>query len=108
MAVYPTLPTSYGSDPDPLVKLHIDRAEDGTARVRSTSNDKVRIKIQHGFLDAADKATLGAFYVANRLLAFSYTSPADGLTRNCLFTQAPQYKVVPGGYWEAEVLVEEV
>lgn len=108
MAVYPALPTSYGSDPDPLVKLHIDRAEDGTARVRSTSNDKVRIKIKHEFLTVSNKQALDIFYAANRLLAFSYTSPADGLTRNCLFTQAPQYKVVPGGYWEAEILVEEV
>lgn len=108
MAAYPTLPTSYGADPQNATKLLIDRAEDGTARVRSYANDKASFKIQHPYLDATSKSTLDTFYTTNRLLTFSYTSPADGATRTCVFAAKPVYKYEPGGYYTATVMMEEV
>lgn len=107
-ATYPTLDTDYGSDPDNSTGLKIDRAEDGTARGRSYGGDKARIKVVHRSLDSADKATLDAFYATNRLLAITYVSPSDSVSRTCIFAAAPTYKREPGTYWTAAVLLEEV
>ncbi len=107
MATYPTIATLYGSDPEPISKPAIDRAEDGTARARSFANDKARIKITHPWLDATEKAALDAFYLANRLLAITYVSPSDGVSRTCLFAAAPAYKRQPNAHWDATVLLEE-
>jgi hypothetical protein len=108
MAAYPTLPTSFGADPQNATKLLVDRAEDGTARVRSYAKDKASFKISHPYLDSVGKGTLDAFYAANRLLPFSYTSAADGTTRTCVFSARPTYKFEPGGYYTATVTMEEV
>ena len=109
MATYPTLKTSYGSDADPIKSIEIDRSEDGTARGRSTyAADKSTFKITHPSLDSTDKATLDAFYAANRLLEFGYTSPTDSATRSCIFAEPIKYKRLFGNYWDAEVMIEEV
>lgn len=105
---YPTLDTDYGSDPDNATQLSIDRAEDGTARARSYGGDKVRFKLVHGGMDATDKSTLDTFYSTNRLLPITYVSPADGVSRTCIFAARPEYKREPGSYWTATVLLEEV
>jgi hypothetical protein len=109
MAAYPTLPTSYQSDPKPIKSLTIDRAEDGTARVRSYfASDKVTFSIKHETLSSSQKATLDAFYAANRLLTFDYTSPADSVTRTCVFASPIAYTRQPGDYWDATVEMEQV
>jgi len=108
MATYPTLSTAYGSDPDPLPSIDIDRSEDGTARGRALGNDKARFRITHRWLSAADKSTLDAFYSANRLLAFDYVSPADGATYSCIFVGKPKYERHVGDYWTATVQFEQV
>ncbi len=108
MAAYPTLVTAPGSDPRPLVSLEVDRAEDGTGRVRSYGADKVRFEINHPYLGTSDLATLKAFYTANRLLTFDYTSPADGVTRYCIFAGAIAYAKQAGGETHAVVMMEEV
>lgn len=108
MATYPTLATRYGSDPEPLISIEIDRAEDGTARGRALlSADKVKITVEHPYLDATDKATLAAFYAANRLLSFDYTSPTDGVARVMLFAAPIRYERTPGNRWTARVAMEE-
>jgi hypothetical protein len=109
VAAYPTLPTSYQSDPRPIKGTAIDRAEDGTARVRSYfASDKVSFSIKHEWLSASQKATLDAFYAANRMLTFDYTSPADSVTRTCVFTAPIAYTRRPGNYWDATVEMEQV
>lgn len=108
MATYPTLPTSYGSDPAPANSLVIDRAEDGTGRARSFGADKAKYKVVHPWLSAADKSALDAFYAANRLLAFNYTSPADDTLRSCLFAGPVAWKREPGSRWTATVGMEQV
>jgi len=106
---YPVLPTSFKSDPSPIKSLEIDRAEDGTARVRSFfAADKSQIKIDHPWLSVAQKSTLDAFYAANRLLSFDYLSPTDNITRECVFAAPPKYERKYGEFWSAEVQLEEV
>lgn len=109
MATYPTLPTRSGGDPQPINGIEIDRAEDGTARGRSFyGSDKVRFALEHPWLTAAQKATLAAFYTANRLIPFNYASGSSGATHNCLFAKPPAYIYHAGGYWTAKVAMEEV
>lgn len=109
MATYPDLPTRRGSDPEPITKLDIDRAEDGTARARSYhAADKSQISVEHPFLDTTDKATLDDFYTANRLLAFDYESPSDGVTRAMLFVSPIRYRAEPGNRFTATVEMVEV
>lgn len=108
MAAYPTLPTEYGSDPVPATSLVIDRAEDGTGYARSFGVDKVKFKLTHRRITAADKAVLDAFYAANWLLAFDYTSPSDNVLRSCLFAGQIAWKYEPGDRWTATVMVEQI
>jgi hypothetical protein len=110
MNTYPTLKTSFGSDPVATDGgVFIDRAEDGTARVRSywaTTNAK--ITLTHTGISAADQTILDAFYLANRLLAFTYVSPIDSVSRTCLFAGPPTYKLGEGMILTATVKLEEV
>jgi len=108
MATYPTLPTAVGSDPEFISMSDIDRAEDGTARVRSYGTDKAKFKVVHSYLTAAQKSTLDSFYTTNRLLPFDYTSPADAVSRSCVFAGAPSYKQEPATYYTATVQMEQV
>lgn len=103
---YPDLPTAAGSDPEPLAMTKLDRAEDGSARGRALGADKMSFKLEH-YVSAAQKATLDAFYVANRLLEFSYTSDSDGNTYTCLFAARPKYERLSPGLWRATVELEE-
>ena len=104
---YPTLPTAYGSDPKPINGLSIDRAEDGTGRVRSfQSVDRADIPLTHR-ITAAQKSTLDAYYSANRLLTFDYVSPPDGLLRTCVFSGAPSYRLYYDGRYEAKVTLAQ-
>lgn len=107
MANYPDLPTAYGSDPDPLAMLKVDRAEDGSARARALGGDKMRFKLEHPRLSSADKATLDAFYAANRLIEFTHTSKANGNTYTCIFGKAPRWEIHPGARYTATVEIEE-
>jgi hypothetical protein len=109
MATYPDLPTARGSDPEPVNQIDIDRAEDGTARGRSFySADRVRITVVHPLLTAAQKTTLAAFYSSNRLVAFTYLSPSDSVSRSMLFAKPPAYVNRPGGRFDATVEMEQV
>ncbi len=110
MNTYPDLPTEYGSDPKPIAKtgIVIDRAADGTARVRSFGDQKVQIPLKHPRLDAAQKATLEAFYTANKLLPFTYVSKTDGVSRTCFFAGMPAYTLEKGQRWNASVPMEQM
>lgn len=107
MATYPTLPTRSGSDPKPATKIDIDRAEDGTARARSYGTDKVEIPLNHPMLTAAQKATLAAFYTANRLIEFDYVSLGDGTTYSCLFDGPITWQRDTSGRYTATVKLVE-
>lgn len=103
---YPDLPTAAGSDPEPLAMTKLDRAEDGSARGRALGEDKMSFKLEH-YVNAAQKATLDAYYAANRLLEFAYTSNSDGNTYTCLFASRPKYERLSPSLWRATVELEE-
>lgn len=109
MPTYPDLPSSYGTDPKPLVKPLVDRAADNSARIWVSGDNKSKIPEQHPGLTADQKATLDAFYAANKsAIDISYTNKADGITRTVFFAGPPEYKREPGNYWTAFVPLEEV
>lgn len=107
MASYPDLPALMGSNADTKDGLQIDRAVNGTARGRSlwAAQKNTTLNIKH-VLDATDKATLDAFYTANRALEITYTSLLA--TGNYLFVGPPVYKIVSPTHVEASVTLAEV
>lgn len=108
MADYPSLPTAYGSDPEALNRLDIDRAEDGTARARALyTTDKRRWKIVHPLLTQAQKLSLDDHYAAHRTAVFDYACPVSGQTYAVLYARAPAYERIPGGWTTAKVEIEE-
>lgn len=109
MAAYPTLKTERGSDPQPINGFAIDRAEDGTGRGRNFhASDKVKFVITHPSITAAEKTTLSDFYTANRLLAFDYTSPADSVSRSCVFAAPIEWEHHAGNRYTARVEIEQL
>lgn len=108
MATYPGLPTQRGSDPEPLTKTNIDRAEDGTARGRNYGDDKVSITVKHPGITEAQRDTLFTFYDDNRIVEFDYESPSDGQTRRMLFVARPKSENKPGNRFDVIVLMEQV
>jgi hypothetical protein len=108
MASYPDLMTAYGSDPVPIEQLEVDRAEDGTARVRSKGTDKARFTLVHPRLNSTDKSTLDSFYSTNRLLEITYACKTDSASYTCVFAGPPKYERHPGSYWTATVMLEQV
>lgn len=108
MASYPTLLTKYSKHRAPLGKsVVIDRAEDGTARGRSFSEPKHFHEFEHPMISDADKVALQAFYDANRLLPFSYTSLLDSGSGSYLFAEFdPVWQ--PGNRWSVKVKIEQV
>jgi hypothetical protein len=86
MAAYPTLPLGSGSGEDWLDDLSADRSESGKVKVRAFyPTKKRRFTVRHPGLTLAQRNTLETFYNANRLLTFTFTWAADGLTYTCVF-----------------------
>lgn len=83
------------------------RASNGTLKVRRLySATKSDFAIDH-MLTLPEKATLDAFYVANRDLDVSYTSPEDGAAYTVRFAAPPQYVRFPS-WVQARVRLMEV
>ena len=102
MSTYPTFTynPSQRSDEALLDDLQIDRASNGTPRGRAfyTAPKKV-FTVVHEAMTSAERATLLAFYAANRLLTFDFVWAADGVTYICLFAAAPKSTITSGTYW---------
>lgn len=108
MNTYPDLPTSYGSDPEPITKPVVDRAVDNSARVWISGDDKVKLTDKHPRLTAAQKAVLEAFYAANKGAFFYHVSKLDGATRTLFFSGgAPKFVREKGNCWTATVPMEQ-
>lgn len=106
MATYPTFTDapSRSSKERWLDDLQVDRATNGTPKVRALyTTPKRAFTVVHEFVSAAEKATLEAFYLANRLLTISFVWAADGQTYTCNFAAPPQPEVAPGGRWNITV-----
>lgn len=112
MAGYPNFPiTTKGSDQTPVDDLQVDEWPNGSIRARSFfSTGRYKWTLLHGVLADADRATLKAFYDANRLRTdISFTSPWDGVVyNNVMFTAPPKYERLPGAYWNVTVALRQI
>ena len=108
MAAYPTL-NHQRSGPGPATSdgHEVQRATNGALKVRRLySASKSDFVIDHWLTDA-QKTTLDTFYVTNKDLDVTYTSPEDGATYTVRFVAKPQYIRMPG-WWQARVRLSEV
>lgn len=106
MASFPTLSIapSLASAETTADDLQVDRATNGTPRVRALySAPKKSFSVVFDGASAADKATLAAFYLANRLLAITFVWAADAQSYTCYFAAPVQYKRLPGARWQITV-----
>jgi hypothetical protein len=109
MNTYPVLKQALESQESGSTGRQVDRATNGTPRVRSfyTSNKKT-ITVVHPGISNADKLTLQAFVAANALVPFLFAWGADGVTYTCLFgAEEPRYTRVAGGRWDITVQLVE-
>jgi hypothetical protein len=103
MATFPTLSIAPGLDSTEttLDDLETDRATNGAPRSRSFYTlPKKKFDLVFSGCNATDKAAVEAFYSANKIISFSFTWVADGVTYTCYFSKpAPQYRPLPGMFW---------
>jgi len=112
MATYPNLPIlNKESEQQPVDAISVDEWPNGSARGRSyVTPGRYRWTIVHDKLSDADRATLKAFYDANRLrIDISFVSPWDGVTyTNCMFVDAPHYKRLDGPLYDVTVKLRQI
>lgn len=106
MADYPDFPVLRDSTAKRRDGLQIDRAVNGSARGRQLwAATKATLVLKHVLSDA-ERATLDAFYLANRGLEVSVDNVlASG---DFLISAPPQYRQITVSMWEASVTLEEV
>lgn len=104
MAAYPTAGIDIqGSSQDPIDDLQLDTWPDGSSRGRSYFTlGRFAWTLVHIITDA-EKATLDAFYAANRLANdISIVSPFDGVTYTSVIFAGPrkQERLVANSLWK--------
>lgn len=101
---FPTsLPQEIGSSDDGIDDLALDRAANGDLHGRAMYPAKKQTFDVHTYMTAAERATLDAFYDANRTDPFNFTYKATNVTVLGLFDGMPKYRYVSaanGGYFE--------
>ena len=108
---FPALSFSLGSEEAVKDGVIVDRAMNGTAKGRNLFTTKKRsFSLRFTATTAANKATLEAYYDANRatVVAIPWT---DAVTRNCIMTGikfAPGPNLPSGRRWDVIITVEEV
>ena len=111
MSAYPTFTynPSQSSAEELLDDVQIDRASNGAAKGRAFyTAPKMKFNVVHEALTAAEKATLMAFYFANRLLEVDFLWVADGVTYTVIFTAPPKPAIAPGLRWTVTTQMEQV
>jgi hypothetical protein len=106
MAAYPKFFTLADSTHTAEDGLQPERATNGAIKLRRLwTADKASFEIGH-ILSATQKATLDAFYVANKDLDVTYTWPPTGAAYTTRFSAPPRY--TPRGFnFEARVRLVE-
>lgn len=107
MSTYPRFFTLNDSAYSPENGMEPQRATNGTLRLRRLwAADKAAFEVGH-VLTAAEKATLDAFYTANKDLDVDYTWPVTGTTHVVRFVAPPRY-LKRGTRFEVRVRLLEV
>ena len=102
---YPTLPQSDQSQETRLTGRQLDRASNGTPKVRSFyTADKKEFAPVHEYISNAEKQAPEAFIAANANNSFDFVWAGDGVTSTCLLSdKSPQYTPHSGSYWTVTV-----
>lgn len=111
MNTYPSLPQALDSEMYLIDDQTLDRAANGTGRVRAFfTAEKHGFRLSHKMITAAEKASLLAFYHANRVTPFYFVWADDGVTYTVVFKSAmPSIKPAGNGaVYNATVVLEEV
>jgi hypothetical protein len=107
MAAYPAFFTLADSTVTPADGLEPERATNGSLKLRRLwSADKQAFEVGH-MLSAGEKATLDAFYAANKDLDVTYTWPRPATAYTVRFVAPPRY-IARGAHFEARVRLLEV
>ena len=112
MAKYPTFVCGQeiSSTFDPLDDLQVDRATNGAPRIRALyTTPKAVGNIVHASATDTEKRAMEAFYLANRLVSFTFVwdgKPSPSHT--CYFsTPPPKYAALGGMRWKITVPMVE-
>lgn len=111
MAAYPTFTynPSQSSEETILDDLQLDRASNGTPKVRAMyTAPKKMFTVVHEALTAAERSTLMTFYNTNRLLQVTFLWKADNVTYTCIFTGPPKSQIEPGLRWTVTTQLAQV
>lgn len=111
MAAYPTFAynPSQSSTEEMLDDVQIDRASNGAAKGRAFyTTPKMKFTVVHEGLSAAEKATLMAFYAANRALEVDFLWVADSVTYTVIFSAPPKPAITSGLHWSVTTFMEQV
>lgn len=108
MATYtnPACGQSTNSTWELMDDLQIDRASDGTPRSRALfTAPKAVGSIEHESVTLAEKTVIANFYIANRLVKFTFVWAGDGASYTCIFSGPPKFKRLAGSYWQVTLNV---
>lgn len=107
MASYPAFFTLADSTATASDGLDPQRATNGVLKLRRLwSADKIAFEVGH-VLSAGEKATLDAFYAANKNLDVTYTWPRPATAYTVRFVAPPRY-IPRNAHFEARVRLLEV
>jgi len=100
---YPTFTYAISQDSSEttLDDLQIDRASNGTPKGRAFYTvPKMQFELVHQGMSSAEKATLKAFYAANRTTSFTFVWAGDGAIQHaqgCVFSGHGELLIGGGG-----------
>lgn len=110
METYPNLGQAISSSFTSNSGRVLDRASNGIIRARSyyTENKKT-FTVVHSAITSAQKSIIEDFYNANKDIAFLFISMLDNITYTCIFGEdSINFSIIGTGYWNAEVILEQV
>lgn len=105
---YPTTPQSWATKIVRLDDTIAKRSISGKLYTRQFyTSPKHDFEVQHENMSTATKDALETYYGLYKLLPFTFVLQSDSVSRTCRFAGPPQYNMVPGGTWNASVLLKE-
>ena len=105
MADYPSIGYSREkSQFNPLSGNRLDRADDGTPRIRSFfTADQYELTIHHPAISSTDKGTIESFYSLNKAAFVTFTRQTDSQQFSVLMLNPPEVRHVSGDLWDVTV-----
>lgn len=107
---YPTLPQMASSAETQMQGRQLDRATNGTPRVRSFYPAMKKVfDVKHEYLTGSQKTTLESFFSTNLLNSFTFVWSGDGVTYTVVFGVTDlQWMPLAGSYWNVALQLVQV